>query len=84
MLDNGRRLQILKFLITGTKDIYSDMYQRNYVMAPITYKSLTPMVDTILEASSLKGGFIKPIDLSLIHISEPTRRVDGSRMPSSA
>ena len=23
-------------------------------------------------------------DLSLIHISEPTRRVDGSRMPSSA
>ena len=25
-----------------------------------------------------------PIKLSLIHISEPTRRVDGSRMPSSA
>ena len=24
------------------------------------------------------------ISLSLIHISEPTRRVDGSRMPSSA
>ena len=23
-------------------------------------------------------------ELSLIHISEPTRRVDGSRMPSSA
>ena len=25
-----------------------------------------------------------PVRLSLIHISEPTRRVDGSRMPSSA
>ena len=29
-------------------------------------------------------GIIMPCSLSLIHISEPTRRVDGSRMPSSA
>lgn len=64
MLDNGRRLQILKFMITGTKDMYSDMYQRNYVMAPITYKSLTPMADTIIQSASLKGGFIKPIDVA--------------------
>ena len=27
---------------------------------------------------------VKLKELSLIHISEPTRRVDGSRMPSSA
>ena len=26
----------------------------------------------------------KPFELSLIHISEPTRRLRGSRMPSSA
>ena len=34
----------------------------------------------ILQIRNLKSQ----LDLSLIHISEPTRRVDGSRMPSSA
>ena len=28
--------------------------------------------------------FDAPLNLSLIHISEPTRRLRGSRMPSSA
>ena len=28
--------------------------------------------------------FVSVVDLSLIHISEPTRRLRGSRMPSSA
>ena len=30
------------------------------------------------------SNFAQPIDLSLIHISEPTRRLMASRMPSSA
>ena len=30
------------------------------------------------------GEIVEPFELSLIHISEPTRRLRGSRMPSSA
>ena len=35
---------------------------------------------TCLDDAALQDG----MDLSLIHISEPTRRLRGSRMPSSA
>ena len=32
----------------------------------------------------IEHGTVLVLDLSLIHISEPTRRLRGSRMPSSA
>ena len=44
-------------------------------------KVCVPTVD--LDASKVKGD-IKPVLLSLIHISEPTRLISVSRMPSSA
>ena len=44
------------------------------------------LIDTVRDSDSV-GRFSssgKDIVLSLIHISEPTRRRDSSRMPSSA
>ena len=44
-----------------------------------------PLMDKIVDAASADGGMpVLGICLSLIHISEPTRRLRGSRMPSSA
>ena len=47
-----------------------------------------PMSSTVSHTHSLhwEGPYMSywEVYLSLIHISEPTRRVDGSRMPSSA
>ena len=41
-------------------------------------------VDSVLGPEMRSTGEVMGMDLSLIHISEPTRRLRGSRMPSSA
>ena len=47
--------------------------------------SLSESAVEILTEAGYKGrGHSKTLNLSLIHISEPTRRLRGSRMPSSA
>ena len=60
------------------------------------YKVQHPFMIKTLSKVEIEGAFLNTIKaiyerptaniilLSLIHISEPTRRVDGSRMPSSA
>ena len=60
----------IKYLgITLTKEV-KDLYSENYTTLKKEIKEDTKKW--------------KHVPLSLIHISEPTRRVDGSRMPSSA
>ena len=43
-----------------------------------------PVLAATLERSGLAPTDVTDVVLSLIHISEPTRRLRGSRMPSSA
>ena len=47
---------------------------------PVYRRHLRPA----LRAAARQGRPATVLDLSLIHISEPTRRLRGSRMPSSA
>ena len=47
----------------------------NYGMADEDYETKTPTIG---------GMIVREYNLSLIHISEPTRLREGSRMPSSA
>ena len=43
------------------------------------------MTGLMVASSLLQPRYLQEVlDLSLIHISEPTRRLRGSRMPSSA
>lgn len=55
---------IREFLITGTKDIYSDMYHRSYAMAPLTSNNIDNITETILDCSARKHGTIDAIDVS--------------------
>ena len=48
------------------------------------HKDLTLYCGTDPTGDSLHIGHLIPFMLSLIHISEPTRRTERSRMPSSA
>ena len=55
---------IREFLITGTKDIYSDMYHRSYTMAPLTSNNIDNITETILDCSAKKAGTIDAFDVS--------------------
>ena len=51
-----------------------------------TWRALTSLLVRLpaaLDAQLRRDAGITHFDLSLIHISEPTRRLRGSRMPSS-
>lgn len=60
----NRRSIIREFIITGTKDIYSDMYHRTYAMAPLTSNNIEDITETILDCSARKNGTIDAIDVS--------------------
>ena len=54
------------------------------VTESVVEEAISQNVDTIVAHHPLIFSSIKRLDLSLIHISEPTRQCCTSRMPSSA
>ena len=88
--------QLLSFITTPQASLGYIVYLKNKTNDDISnLLALTPsnqalLFDNVIQASSFKN---KPVNLtpalaqellSLIHISEPTRRLSRSRMPSSA
>ena len=77
----------------GNPDVVNDQNRFRKLMKE--QSSLAPLIAAYTEYKNCKQTIEdslqlldeesdEELKLSLIHISEPTRRVDGSRMPSSA
>ena len=87
---------LLNFYVTGTEPTKLDLYtnqKKNALSTIITSQGADGVINQInanftKTVSSVGLGVVSSLDdylnLSLIHISEPTRRLRGSRMPSSA
>ena len=83
----------LRVQVGGKNGIILPAIHFNEFYVPTTYQisiGETPVLN-ITNAAQFIGGLTKALSmmnrqekLSLIHISEPTRRLRGSRMPSSA
>ena len=64
--------------------VYAMSFAKVYPMLIAKAEKKGRSQDEVLEVTSWLTGYRADQILSLIHISEPTRRTERSRMPSSA
>ena len=89
-LDKTRVLMMNGIYKVDGKDNNDEFIQYNDFLKHKTFfqcpkcKSLNVEVDNLFVEKIAFNNTKRCLDLSLIHISEPTRRLRGSRMPSSA
>ena len=72
----------MKILIVEDEATLASLLEEELVQWGYLSKKASNFNDILAEVTDFKPDLV--LMLSLIHISEPTRRLRGSRMPSSA